>query len=534
MGLIFWQKKAIAVKSIMFGLTVSLSACSSGGGDGEGDKTAAPIGDLRGTWSVSEVVNATDCGEGIYNDYYNLEVISQNGSSITVSNSIDQFTGTLSGNSLTWSGSYPEDGGTTSSNVGLTVAPSCNSLSGSARWSWSNGVDSCSGTSQVSATRVNAVGCGIAQQPTSCPSDVSKAYVANNQSASVSVINLSTNTVCDTIAVGSGPTMWQNDLNNNRIYVVNTGSDTVTVVNTANDEVVTTLNTGDAPKAVSIDYTRKLIYVVNQGSESVSVFQTQNFNTYTQHPNSPVALPAGSAPHKIRANSTTGKVYVLAITNDIFELDGTNLAAGVTATIDSTPTDDNGAPTLRRIGVDETNNIVYVTRTHSDATADRLVVIDAGNNNSVTNVPVVEGADRFAFDEAKNVYVSASFGSNSSTVTHYNASVPSTDTFTTGIHPDGIAVTKDGTTLYVSNRGSSNTGNTVSIIATANNTKTDITVGVRPTNLVLSESLNRVLVSNRGSDNNGNTVSIINTETNTEIAKVTVGTRPSSIKILEK
>ncbi len=142
-----------------------LSACSSGGGD---SAPATPIGDITGSWLVTSTADATACGEGTYVMDYTLDVTSQSGSEISYTskgnkkgkNFSNNFTGTLSGNKLTSSGSYPEDGGTTTGSTTLTIGSTCSYFSGTGTWSWTDGTSSCSGTSKLSGIRNNSTGCG--------------------------------------------------------------------------------------------------------------------------------------------------------------------------------------------------------------------------------------------------------------------------------------------------------------------------------------------------------------------------------------
>jgi hypothetical protein len=67
----------------------------------------------------------------------------------------NQLTGTFKSNTLTLEGSYPEDGGTTTTKHTLT-ATSDNTLEGTEDWSWTGGGGSCPGSAaSVKATRVN-------------------------------------------------------------------------------------------------------------------------------------------------------------------------------------------------------------------------------------------------------------------------------------------------------------------------------------------------------------------------------------------
>lgn len=107
---------------------------------------------MSGTWAVTDTVHAEDCGEGTYVESYHLTVEQDGNNLIVKDTSGNEFRGTISGNTLVWSGSYPEDGGTTTSSINATI--SGNSITGTSRWSWADGVDSCSGTSEFHAAKI--------------------------------------------------------------------------------------------------------------------------------------------------------------------------------------------------------------------------------------------------------------------------------------------------------------------------------------------------------------------------------------------
>jgi YVTN family beta-propeller protein/autotransporter-associated beta strand protein len=96
---------------------------------------------------------------------------------------------------------------------------------------------------------------------------------------------------------------------------------------------------------------------------------------------------------------------------------------------------------------------------------------------------------------------------------------------TVGLSPVAAAVRGDESLVYVSNAGGSNT---VSVINTATNTVVaTIPVGMVPLFLAVSPDGTRIYVPNLGSD----TVSIINAATNTAIATVPVGSQPVSAAV---
>lgn len=88
-----------------------------------------------------------------------------------------------------------------------------------------------------------------------------------------------------------------------------------------------------------------------------------------------------------------------------------------------------------------------------------------------------------------------------------------------GKTPWGIAVTPDGSQIYVANQGS----NSVSVVATGNYSATHtIPVGASPWGVAVNPSGSKVYVANSGSG----TVSIIDTASQTVIATVTAGSAP--------
>jgi len=97
---------------------------------------------ISGTWSITENVNATACGEGVYTDSY-VASATQSGSTVTVSSAGIVRTGTLSGNKLTYAATYSQDGGTVNSTGTLVFTAS--NVSGSASWTWSGSGQSCAG-----------------------------------------------------------------------------------------------------------------------------------------------------------------------------------------------------------------------------------------------------------------------------------------------------------------------------------------------------------------------------------------------------
>ena len=106
-----------------------------------------------------------------------------------------------------------------------------------------------------------------------------------------------------------------------------------------------------------------------------------------------------------------------------------------------------------------------------------------------------------------------------------SATTPSTTavtSITVGAYPTSVAVSPDGSSVWVANSDD----DTVSRIATSDNTVTSITVGVGPYNVAMSPDGSSVWVTNNG----GTTVSRIATSDNA-VTPITVGADPSGVAV---
>ena len=156
-----------------------------------------------------------------------------------------------------------------------------------------------SGTVNVINTATNTVVNTISVGSSSLPRGVAfnpsgtLAYVANDGAGTVNVINVATNTVTNTITVGSSPHGVAFSPSGALAYVTNYGSDTVSVINPATNTVISTITVGTAPRGVAFTPSGTIAYVINSGSDTVSVINVATntiINTITGSVN-----PAGVA-----------------------------------------------------------------------------------------------------------------------------------------------------------------------------------------------------------------------------------------------
>ena len=102
---------------------------------------------------------------------------------------------------------------------------------------------------------------------------------SNYGSNTVSVIDTSTNTVSDTITVGSGPEGISISLDGTRAYVTNGTDGTVSVIDTSTNTVIAVIVVGTSPSEVAFYYqppVSAMAYVTNTSSNNISVINTVN------------------------------------------------------------------------------------------------------------------------------------------------------------------------------------------------------------------------------------------------------------------
>ena len=101
-----------------------------------------------------------------------------------------------------------------------------------------------------------------------------RAYVTNQNSYTVTVVNLSTNAIVGSpIGVGAYPLGVAVNPETNRIYVVTNGSDRLKVIDGASNSVIADVPTGGvSSRAIAVSPKSNRAYVTNNGSASISVF----------------------------------------------------------------------------------------------------------------------------------------------------------------------------------------------------------------------------------------------------------------------
>ncbi|MFV1959640.1 MAG: hypothetical protein ACC662_09540 [Planctomycetota bacterium] len=132
-----------------------LAACGEGGDSGSGDPVTCPppfsLG-LAGTWLVDQTFFGDGCSTNGFGQ--GAILIFQNEAQLTVV-SRATFQTVLCGSRATAQApySYATNGGILTVTQYVVQFSSAQAASGTSSWTWSNGVDTCSGTSEFTLTR---------------------------------------------------------------------------------------------------------------------------------------------------------------------------------------------------------------------------------------------------------------------------------------------------------------------------------------------------------------------------------------------
>lgn len=113
---------------------------------------AGRVEDVEGFWTVHSVDGPNTCGDPLIEETLSVE-IEQTGTAIDVFVEGAEFSGTVDGSEVHWTGSYPEDEGTTTNTIHVTIEPGGNAFSGGSEWTWTDGATTCEGTSEFEGTR---------------------------------------------------------------------------------------------------------------------------------------------------------------------------------------------------------------------------------------------------------------------------------------------------------------------------------------------------------------------------------------------
>jgi YVTN family beta-propeller protein len=237
-------------------------------------------------------------------------------------------------------------------------------------------------------------------------------------------LNLTLLAAVATCVLGSTATLAQN------AYIANNGSQNVSVINTATNQVTSTIQVGGSPTSVAVSPDGRKVYIANW-FYAVNVIDTAN-NAVTSIPNNGNAVGIAVRPDGRRAYAA-----------NFYDQSVSVIDTGTNTVITTVP----AGPTPNAVAV--ANNKVYVANWTSPAT---VTVIAAESNTLITTIPVDTGTSDpqlAASPDGRRVYVTNQIGSNVPVIDTATDTVIATISVDISV---SAAVSRDGSKVYIANR----------------------------------------------------------------------------------
>jgi len=317
----------------------------------------------------------------------------------------------------------------------------------------------------------------------------------------------------------AAPTEWA--------YVTNEDSQDLTVIETATDKVVATIPVGTRPRGVKVSPDGHTIYVALSGSpkcppsmpdaecEKLQADKSKDGIAVVDAVSRKVLriLPGGSDPEQFDVNAKGSLLYI------------SNEDAGTASIVDVKTakiikTVKVGAePEGVRISPD--GKLVYVT-CESDTS---ITVLDAKTGEELGRIRVDTRPRDVAFSpDGAHAYATAEVGGTLSVIDVAQQKVTSVLHFAKEARPMGVRVTRDGKRVYVS----TGRGGTIEVVDLATNAIVgSVKVGQRPWGFALTSDDQKLYTANGPS----NDVSVVDTRTLTVIARLPAGKIPWGVAI---
>jgi YVTN family beta-propeller protein/parallel beta-helix repeat protein len=325
--------------------------------------------------------------------------------------------------------------------------------------------------------------------------DGSKGYVANENSNTVSVIDMATRTVIATVTVGSQPFDIQLSPDGSQVWTANrnSSSGSVSVIDTDTNTLVTTIATGALTDFLTFSPNGSTVYASNSDATTVSVIDADpNSPTYHQV----VDTISVTTPRPAVFSLDGSTAYVPSLSgNSVAVIDTATNEVTTSISVGSTPYFAALVPDGKRL---------YVPNFRGDSVS--VIDTDAASGTYHTVIATIATGSRsrpqyltVSADGAK-VYVVCDGDDDVVVINTADNTIAARPA--AGSYPVYPALSPDGTTLYVSNVS----GNTLSVIDTATNTNTqEVIVGSGPYGVGVSPDSETIYVVN----SYGDSVSVI-------------------------
>jgi len=314
-----------------------------------------------------------------------------------------------------------------------------------------------SGTGNIASFTANNVGSTpVTATITVSPVTSGFAYIVNENSNTISVINTESHMVVSTIQTNQYPGGVSVSPDGSEVYVANRGSNSISVINTLTNSIIGTIPAGPSPSSVCVNPAGSLLYVCNYSSQTISVVNISTSKVVA-------TIGIASEPAYLAVSPDGSRLYVTSNgSNNVYVI---NTASNtVIATIPV-------GTILWGLVVSPDGSRLYV----ADSGSETVSVINTSTNTVVAVIPVSSPVDVAISPDGSMLYVSEN-SSNAVLVINTSTNTVVT-TIRVGANPWGISVSPDGSEVYVANGGSNN----VSVINTiTNKVLTTVHVGSNP------------------------------------------------------
>lgn len=262
------------------------------------------------------------------------------------------------------------------------------------------------------------------------------AYIPNAVSNTVSVIDVATSQVIQTVIAGTGPNGTAISPDGSKVYISNDSGDSVSVFDVATNVKITDISVGDSPDFMACNNAGTRLYVSNSGTNNdvyaINMADNTVVNSFSIGGGEPVGIAISSDDSKAYiADTNNNRVAIINLVNDVNTV--TNYIA-----VQEEPAG---------VIINPAGNKVYVANTF-DGDYGSVSVIDVATDTILATISV--GRNPISMTTSKDgtrlFVVNALSGSISVIDTNTNQV---TNTFLTSGTPLGIDQNSSGTKLLV-------------------------------------------------------------------------------------
>ncbi len=305
----------------------------------------------------------------------------------------------------------------------------------------------------------------------------SYAYILNDSTNTVSVIDTATNTIIAQPDIGGTSIHGSTVLpNGNFAYLGVYGANRVAVVDTVTQSVVATINGFNQPRGLTALPDSSRVYVANQSAARIHVIDTAT-NTVTAQ----VTLPVGTTGVSLAPSPDGTRVYVVLDTDNVLRYIDT-----ATNTLNAASVSAGASPAGLAVSADGAT--VYIAASGNG----NIRVIDTATMTQTRTITAANNPFTVALSANESTLYVPAIGGNVLRVID-TATGNSVANIPTAAQPAGVSLNPAGTRAYVT----SISGNTVSIVDTTNNTVISTLSAPRPSGIgkFVTPELSRLTVS---------------------------------------